>query len=149
VITFVLVTLGQAQAQENRGSAKYMLPFCQDSRLLPNETWRCGGAFSKRNNLPQECALASWSALQRRCDIRQRSGPSVCWEGAHELRYRTRREGKREVVPRPHALAVSPHLFAGKAIIAPPAIPRRDTQIATEKWQKTGRPLFQGGGLPS
>jgi hypothetical protein len=29
VITFVLVTLGQAQAQENRGSAKYMLPFCQ------------------------------------------------------------------------------------------------------------------------
>jgi hypothetical protein len=25
VITFVLVTLGQAQAQENRGSAKYML----------------------------------------------------------------------------------------------------------------------------
>ena len=29
VITFVLGTLGQAQAQENRGSAKYMLPFCQ------------------------------------------------------------------------------------------------------------------------
>ena len=57
------------------------------------------------------------------------------------------REGKREVVPRPHALAVSPHLFAGKAIIALPAIPRRDTQIATEKWQKTGRPLFQGVGL--
>ena len=57
------------------------------------------------------------------------------------------REGKREVVPRPHALAVSPHLFAGKAIIALPAIPRRDTQIATEKWQKTGRPLFQGGGF--
>jgi hypothetical protein len=28
-ITFVLITLGQAQAQENRGSAKYMLPFCQ------------------------------------------------------------------------------------------------------------------------
>ena len=29
VITFVLVTLCQAQAQENRGSANYMLPFCQ------------------------------------------------------------------------------------------------------------------------
>ena len=29
VITFVLVTLCQGQAQENRGSAKYMLPFCQ------------------------------------------------------------------------------------------------------------------------
>jgi hypothetical protein len=29
VITFVLITLCQGQAQENRGSAKYMLPFCQ------------------------------------------------------------------------------------------------------------------------
>ena len=29
VITFVLVTLCQGQAQDNRGSAKYMLPFCQ------------------------------------------------------------------------------------------------------------------------
>ena len=29
VITFVLVTLCQGQAQENRGSANYMLPFCQ------------------------------------------------------------------------------------------------------------------------
>jgi hypothetical protein len=29
VITFVLVTLCQGQAQENRGRAKYMLPFCQ------------------------------------------------------------------------------------------------------------------------
>jgi hypothetical protein len=29
VITFVLGTLGQGQAQENRGNAKYMLPFCQ------------------------------------------------------------------------------------------------------------------------
>ena len=29
VITFVLVTLCQGQAQEDRGSAKYMLPFCQ------------------------------------------------------------------------------------------------------------------------
>jgi hypothetical protein len=28
VITFVLVTLCQGQAQENRGSANYMLPFC-------------------------------------------------------------------------------------------------------------------------
>ena len=29
VITFVLVTLCQGQAQENRGSANYMLPFCK------------------------------------------------------------------------------------------------------------------------
>jgi hypothetical protein len=29
VITFVLVMLCQGQAQENRGSANYMLPFCQ------------------------------------------------------------------------------------------------------------------------
>jgi hypothetical protein len=29
VITFVLGTLGQAQAQENRGSANYMPLFCQ------------------------------------------------------------------------------------------------------------------------
>jgi hypothetical protein len=29
VITFVLVTLCQGQAQENRGRANYMLPFCQ------------------------------------------------------------------------------------------------------------------------
>ena len=29
VITFVLVTLCQGQAQENRGNANYMLPFCQ------------------------------------------------------------------------------------------------------------------------
>ena len=29
VITFVLVTLCQAQAQEDRSSANYMLPFCQ------------------------------------------------------------------------------------------------------------------------
>ena len=29
VITFVLVTLCQGQAQEDRSSANYMLPFCQ------------------------------------------------------------------------------------------------------------------------
>jgi Rap1a immunity proteins len=29
MITFVLLTLGQTEVQKNRGSAKYMLPFCQ------------------------------------------------------------------------------------------------------------------------
>ena len=52
VITFVLGTLGQGQAQENRGNAKYMLPFCQTwLKLAAERDLEVRGAFSKRKNL--------------------------------------------------------------------------------------------------
>ena len=52
VITFVLVTLCQGQAQDNRGSAKYMLPFCQTwLKVAAERDLEVRGSISKRNNL--------------------------------------------------------------------------------------------------
>jgi hypothetical protein len=66
--------LCQGQAQENRGSANYMLPFCQTwlKVAVERDPEVVGSIFKTEEPIRlthlQECALASWSALQRHCE---------------------------------------------------------------------------------
>ena len=102
--------------------------------------WRCvpagaSGQSEKRQDVACDCLCSpSDTAINWASAIGPRDGNGVRAIG--------------RLLPRPHAVAVSPLLFCKEGDNRTPAIPPAgNTQIATEKWQKTGRPLFQGGGF--
>ena len=102
--------------------------------------WRCvpagaSGQSEKRQDVACDCLCSpSDTAINWASAIGPRDGNGVRAIG--------------RLLPRPHAWRSRlSFFFARKAIIAPPPSPAGNTQVATEKWQKTGRPLFQGGGF--